>query len=280
MDGIEAAAAIRSLGGHYKKLLIVALTANAVSGMRKMFLENGFDDFLSKPIEIPKLGEMLERWVPAERRGKAAKAEGRTETGFTRIDGLDTAKGMALTGGSPANYRSVLALYCRDAETRIAFLDLPNAEADLKNFSTQVHALKSASASIGAVEISQEAALLEDAGRRGDMEAISERVSDFRESLVSMVQRIQTALDAFRELPSDGKEGVYLYSGSDEILSRLRLLKEVLAVGDVGAADKLLAELGALRLDKETSAALSDISDLVLISEFREAEKMLGELIS
>jgi CheY-like chemotaxis protein len=69
MDGIEATEEIRKCGGAYFKTLpIVALTANAVSGMKEMFLEKGFNDYLSKPIEIPKLNEIIERWIPKETR--------------------------------------------------------------------------------------------------------------------------------------------------------------------------------------------------------------------
>ena len=68
MDGIETMAAIRALGGRFEKLPIIALTANAMSGMREVFLENGFDDFLSKPIEISKLDKLIEQWVPEDKR--------------------------------------------------------------------------------------------------------------------------------------------------------------------------------------------------------------------
>jgi CheY-like chemotaxis protein len=67
MDGIEATQRIRALGvedSYYKNVPIVALTANAVSGTKEMFLENGFDDFLSKPIDTVKLNEIIEKWVP------------------------------------------------------------------------------------------------------------------------------------------------------------------------------------------------------------------------
>ncbi|MDR0867060.1 MAG: response regulator [Planctomycetota bacterium] len=69
MDGTAAAAAIRSLSGEkYKDLPIIALTANAMVGMREQFLASGFSDYLSKPIELRKLNAILERWVPAARR--------------------------------------------------------------------------------------------------------------------------------------------------------------------------------------------------------------------
>jgi PleD family two-component response regulator len=78
MDGIEATAAIRAWEAeamnNEKKtgrsaVPIIALTANAVSGMKEMFIEKGFNDFLAKPIDISKLDQMLDRWIPKEKRG-------------------------------------------------------------------------------------------------------------------------------------------------------------------------------------------------------------------
>jgi signal transduction histidine kinase/ActR/RegA family two-component response regulator len=74
MDGIEAVAAIRkweSERGNSRPLTIIALTANAISGMKEMFLEKGFNDFLSKPIEISKLDELIARLIPPEKRVEA-----------------------------------------------------------------------------------------------------------------------------------------------------------------------------------------------------------------
>jgi PAS domain S-box-containing protein len=67
MDGIEAVRLIRAWGEHNAGLPIIALTANAVSGAREMFLQNGFNDLLSKPIDVKTLAETLLRWLPGER---------------------------------------------------------------------------------------------------------------------------------------------------------------------------------------------------------------------
>jgi len=67
MDGMEAVAIIRAMENeneYYRDVPIVALTANAISGTREMFLENGFNDFLSKPIDTAKLNSVLEKWLP------------------------------------------------------------------------------------------------------------------------------------------------------------------------------------------------------------------------
>ncbi|MCL1956894.1 MAG: response regulator, partial [Fibromonadales bacterium] len=68
MDGIEATKLIREEG--YKELPIIALTANAISGIKEMFLANGFNDFLSKPIDTVKLNAVLAKWIPKEKQEK------------------------------------------------------------------------------------------------------------------------------------------------------------------------------------------------------------------
>jgi CheY-like chemotaxis protein len=67
MDGIEATRAIRALEGRFATQIIVALTANAVSGMEELFIESGMDGFLSKPIIISKLEEILLKYLPSEK---------------------------------------------------------------------------------------------------------------------------------------------------------------------------------------------------------------------
>ena len=64
MDGIEAAMEIRKLGKEYEKLPIIALTANTDSGVREVFLGNGFNGFLLKPVVKQKLEEILLEWLP------------------------------------------------------------------------------------------------------------------------------------------------------------------------------------------------------------------------
>jgi signal transduction histidine kinase/CheY-like chemotaxis protein len=75
MDGIEATAAIRALEGDwFHDIPIVALTANAVAGMKEEYLSKGFSDFVSKPIEIPKLEEVMDHWIPQEKRRQGSSA--------------------------------------------------------------------------------------------------------------------------------------------------------------------------------------------------------------
>ena len=65
MDGIEATQIIRRTGGEYgKNLPIIALTANVVNDAKQMFLDNGFQDFLAKPVSFKSIDSVLRRWLP------------------------------------------------------------------------------------------------------------------------------------------------------------------------------------------------------------------------
>ena len=72
MDGIETTAGIRKLGSKYEKLPIIALTANTAPGVEEMFLANGFDGFLSKPVSMHKIYEVIKKWIPLEEKENEA----------------------------------------------------------------------------------------------------------------------------------------------------------------------------------------------------------------
>jgi CheY-like chemotaxis protein len=280
MNGIEATAAIRAMEGEYFKAVpIIALTANAVSGMREMFLQNGFNDFLSKPIEIPKLNEIIERWIPREKRANAARnpkpTTPPTETGLV-IEGMDTSLGIALTGGTVEGYIKVLETYCRDAEKRLEILSGAPDEAALPIFITQAHALKSASASIGADEISRMAAELEKAGKKGDMGFINAELAAFCENLSCLAGRIRFTLAGYKK---GTENGVDSGGSSSAYLETLLRLKDALAAENVGKADALLKELEAMSIGTKTKETLSEVAGLTLTSDFEAAASMIGDLI-
>ncbi|GHU39522.1 hypothetical protein FACS1894190_04580 [Spirochaetia bacterium] len=197
MDGIEATAAIRAMeGSYYQELPIIALTANAITGMKEMFLEKGFNDYLSKPIEINKLDGILDKWIPKEKRVKEKRevVSREREGQHLTLPGVDVEKGVAMSGGTVKVYKKVLAIFQKDVEDRLALLQNPPDEKDLPLFVTHVHALKSASASIGAAEISDAAARLEAAGKAGDLALIGELLPDFVKQLAAVAENIKKQL--------------------------------------------------------------------------------------
>ncbi|GHV53675.1 hypothetical protein FACS1894216_12130 [Synergistales bacterium] len=283
MDGVEATKAIRALeGGKFASLPVIALTANAVSGMREMFIKNGFSDFLSKPIEISKLRKMLEKWVPEERRGAPPESREAVSPeppfGF-EIDGVDTAKGIAACG-SLSRYRATLEVYCRDAEPRVKFFEHAPREDETDAFAIQAHALKSASASIGAAGLSEIAALLEKAAQEGNAAAINEHAEDFCEQLKTIIRNIRAALAGARER-EDSADSV----SDEEIISLLSDLKKNIGAfvdgnaQNISVIDKIIERLNDMPLDARTREAVSKIADAVLISEFDDAKTELDKIL-
>jgi CheY-like chemotaxis protein len=286
MDGIEAVALIRQWEQSRRKsavspkgIPIIALTANAVTGMKEMFLEKGFNDYLSKPIEIAKLDDLISRWVPLEKRIKAGDGTRRGSfSGGFAIPGIDTAKGIGMTGGTLEGYKNVLASFRKDALKRLpllAALQAAPGAADLTDFVTHVHALKSAAGTIGAAGLSKEAAELESAGKIGDITIIEEKLSGFCEHLKETAERIDAALAESASNTKNGGVAERLDASDAEVRGLFQKLKNALEVKDMEAIDRLTGELGDKNLGKEAKDALDAISDLLLLSKFKQAVKEL-----
>jgi CheY-like chemotaxis protein len=206
MDGMEATRIIRSMSGErFRTLPVVALTANVVSGMREMFLENGFTDFLAKPIKTAELDAVLKKRLPADKlRAGPEETDARPEAAVPEIAGVDAALGLARVGGSRDLYLEVLAAFRTDAEACLARIaeepggttshTTQSPDPSLRVFITHVHAMKSALANIGAEGLSGEAALLEKAGREADVSLIRARLPAFREELAALAARVDAAL--------------------------------------------------------------------------------------
>lgn len=194
MDGMETTNLIRSFEDPYFKTLpIVALTANALIGMHRIFIQAGFNDFLPKPIDPPQLDAILKRWLKHILPTCAAPCKNK-ETA-QQIEGVDYVLGLQRTGGNPATYKKILKIYLKDILNRLDTL-LELSQTDLNLFITHVHALKSASASIGAIEVSERAKQLEFAGKDRDLDSIRALLPEFLDKLSELAENIQEYLQA------------------------------------------------------------------------------------
>jgi signal transduction histidine kinase/CheY-like chemotaxis protein len=290
MDGIETTKNIRDWETEQEELgiirfavPIIALTANAVVGAREFFIENGFDDFLAKPIDISKLNEILVQWVPKNKRSMSLVKENKTKSMenvivngasalLPGIKGVDIQHGITMTGGTKEGYRQVLSIYYKDIEKRLPQIQvIPD---NMVSFVTHAHSIKSASASIGAMEISALAADLEAAGNAGDKMHIESKLSTFINKLTELVKEIKAWEIAVEESSQKNEKG-------DEALTVI-LCELVVALKsqDVVEIDIVLDELSKKPLDAETQKALGLIYDNVLIAEYEGAIKIVGELLS
>ncbi len=170
---------------------------------------------------------MLDRWIPKEKRDtrknassgngassdnaasgngassavddtqKSSSKSAKADTADIKemyIPGVDTAKGIALTGGVFETYKQLLFMLSKDIDERLQFFRKELTTDNLPDFVTHVHSLKSASASIGAGEISSLAAGLEAIGKAGDAAFIRESLPDFTKKLEELKKDILSGL--------------------------------------------------------------------------------------
>jgi signal transduction histidine kinase/FixJ family two-component response regulator/HPt (histidine-containing phosphotransfer) domain-containing protein len=281
MDGIETTEAIRNLDVEYAKTVpIVALTANAVVGMKEMFLERGFDDYLSKPLEITRLNEIMEKWIPPEKRVatyKKIESVNEVKSAYEHfiIDGVDSKLGITFTGGTEAGYRDVLKQFSADADERLPFFESVDENTDFVLFATQAHALKSALAVIGATEISKEAAFLEEAGKTRDIDAIGEMLPRFHERL----SRLARDIDGVLAKQKDAVPEKTVTFAKAALAPLFLQLKAALTEKKMRTIDKLIAELEKIPVDETVKESINAISDGVLMSDYDEAIRLIDELL-
>jgi signal transduction histidine kinase/CheY-like chemotaxis protein/HPt (histidine-containing phosphotransfer) domain-containing protein len=228
MDGVEATKRIRALGErdpYFKNVPIIALTANAVSGAKEMFLANGFNDFISKPVEMVQLSAILEKWVPKDKQRKRT-ADGTiniSKQGMElEIEGLNTAKGLAMSAGSLENYLGTLKIFMKDGKEKLKEINAALETKNLPLFAIYAHALKSAAANIGALELSDLAKTLEMAGKQEDMNYVQEHAPNLLESLEKVVGSISRVIDEVEESKPEGP------TDTEKLKSLLAGLKEAI----------------------------------------------------
>jgi HPt (histidine-containing phosphotransfer) domain-containing protein len=195
--------------------------------------------------------------------------------GSLSIAGVDVKRGIAMTGGTEAGYRKVLAQFCKDAADRLPLFVAVPAGGEFPLFTIQAHALKSAAATIGAAALSEEAAALEAAGKAGDTAAITEKLPGFHGALSRLIEGIGQALDEKKEAPAEpGGE-----DPSPTAFHRsLAALKASLEAKDMKGIDRALGDLEKLPLAGKDREAVQAISDKVLMGEYEGAVDMVKEI--
>jgi signal transduction histidine kinase/CheY-like chemotaxis protein/HPt (histidine-containing phosphotransfer) domain-containing protein len=275
MDGIEATSHIRELKGErFRTLPIIALTANAVSGMREMFLRSGMDDFLAKPIETIKLNAMLAKWLPAEKKEKKYREQRKKSGPPIVIGGVDTRLGISRTGGTREGYIKTLEVYLSDARERTASMRTDYAARALDRFVIAVHALKSASGSIGALSLSEMAASLEQAGRQENTEFIDAQMEELLRQTDETLGRIEAFLS--REKRARDVTDASPESQDTALLhAELGKLKSALLAMEVDSIDSILEDLQRYGWSAEIEEMLAQLSKNVLLFEYEKAVELI-----
>ena len=177
IDGVDATRTIRAAGDRADKPVIIALSANAMTEARSLFIEAGMNDFVPKPIDVKDLITKVKKWLPEDKiiENDGTEAEISTDPGtdenWIRCEGLDTEAAVRALG-STVLYDKIASEYYRSGEDKYNGIMNAYANEDWTDYTIRVHALKSSSRQIGAMELGSMAEALEKAGKADDYDTI------------------------------------------------------------------------------------------------------------
>ncbi len=240
MDGVDVTKIIRSLDGEkYKKLPIIALTANALTSSRDYFMKNGFNGFLAKPIDLKQLNKVLYDYLPIRNDIKEQTEESvKTDNFAIKIKGIDSSVILKNVNGKVEAYYKILKSYTR--ETKIMYSQFDELiENDLDTFRIKIHGLKSSSANIGAVFISEKARLLEMAANDYDTEYIKNNKDAFYKKLEELLSNIEKFILQYEE--ENKKDSQEIFTTLDNNL--LLTIKKAAGDFDISAMETAMAEI-------------------------------------
>lgn len=281
MDGIETVQRIRSeCGENGTEPVIIALTANAMSGVRERFLSSGFQDYLSKPLDRKAMNDMLRRWIPEDRRQERKNNDSEEEEDSAafddiHIEGIDSGAARDQSD-SIEEYAELLSIYVLEGKRKAELIPKLAGEHNYKRYQVEVHGLKSASANIGAKDLSAEALQHEEAAIHGDIEYIEENVrvlvSDYEELLGNIEQFLQARRE---ETAPEAAEAI----GTEEVIDKAdEALKQLTRFRSRECSD-IIEGLLEYDLEPDVRALLTDISEQLKMYEDDMAEELLRSLL-
>lgn len=282
MDGIETLQKLLEQNKtEGKNPVVIALSANAVNGAAEMFLENGFDDFLAKPVQGKDFGRCLKKWLKPE----LIKAPGTENyvlsenklsvpSDFTKPDGekIDLKSALDFSGGFE-NWLSAAKTFYNGIKSKSADIEKFASEKDFNNFTIAVHALKSSAKVIGALELSEKAKELESLGK-----AVQEKSSVMTEGEIllktdSLLVLYRSYLEILKEAVFYKKEMQVQKASESEIKMVLETLKGAARDNNLTLAEDCVKKLSGMELgtDLETGTDLK-----TLLPQLQEAVETIN----
>ncbi|MFG6328957.1 MAG: response regulator [Lachnospiraceae bacterium] len=297
MDGVETLHHIRSKNGKFfQKVPVVALTANAIGGAREMFLSEGFQDFVAKPVEVSTLERVLKKFIPEERiiiktaeeteeaihrnsAGKSGDAAVSSNNGNARQQGLiDIQTGINYSGGVYEDYIDVIRLYYKSGlEKRRQMQELFEA-GEWNDYTIMVHALKSTSLGIGARELSEMAKEQEKAGKENNTEYLLANHNQLMDAYGMVLSEIASNKEFIPE-ENDSKGDRLGVIDKDLLMERLAGLAEALDTFEEDAVMPVINELSLYSYNGQNlKDRLEEVMELVQSFDFCGAADALEKL--
>ncbi len=315
MDGVETCRRIRRVEQEkgIESNVLIALTANAVTGAEKSFIGSGFDGYLSKPIAPLDLDEILRKYIPVEARLEPIPAEKlpdepmqQAETDDLKVadavDQVDTGKyknidltlGLKNMGDDQDIYIDVASTALREGRKQITKIREYYESGDMDSYIILVHGIKSGMAGLGAVSMSEHAKAHEFAGKEGRFEYIASDVNALIEHFGQVLEELEVLLaDLGVNLASDSSQETEQAMDRDDAVAAISsIMPEVKAMiknelrGAIEALDSFDQEeaMSHMNAAKEASAVVYSLFagafDSVEMLEYQEASDILEEVIA
>ncbi|MCL2208811.1 MAG: transporter substrate-binding domain-containing protein [Treponema sp.] len=267
MDGIEAVKILREMG--YKHP-IIALTANALIGRAEMFMKNGFDGFISKPIDSRELNLFLNDFIRNRKPPEVVEAARREQN-----NNIDTAD-QKFDTQEISKSSEMSRLFILDAENAINTLEKfikntgePEKE-ELDLYIITVHGMKSTLANMGEKELSGIAYKLENAGEERNFAEIANTTPSFINSLRSVIAKYKPEVKEPLNKPD---------IDLNYLREKLQIIKTACEAFDNKAAKAQLQELNQKEWPDKVKIVLDEIGTHILHSAFKKAAGLADDYL-
>ncbi len=247
LDGIETTHIIRRFHREYNDVPIIALTANAVDGVKELFLKEGMNDFIAKPIEFRALISKVKQWLPVEKirhiKGFYNVEKKQEPAADIVVGDLDTRAAIGMLG-SEKLFWSVLKDYYKVIEKKSALIQEKLEKRDWAGYTIEVHALKSSSKQIGAMSLSEKAAAMEEAGNARESNIIYRDTDAMLEQYRAYIPVLAPFFEQSERDDADRQEA------SGQILSGLfAQMREAMDALDIDGMEAAIGRLDEYRYD-------------------------------
>lgn len=261
LDGIETLKMIRNKKeDYYKKVPVVALTANVVSGAKEMFINAGFQDYIAKPIEVSKLEVVLLNYLPTDVLQISEENQSEVEENNLKIidiTGIDTEVGIKNCNGNVDNYINILKFVAKEGKEKCDLLKRCLKEEDYERYIVEVHGIKGAMVSIGAQKLSTLAKNHEYAGKEENFKYIHNNIDvllhTYEEIIIGIEQYFQTMKES-----------------DDTIAKKIILINSVL--------EQELIKVEQMLHEFDSSMAIEKVDDLLSFEINEEVKIFLNKL--
>ncbi len=212
MDGVETLQRLREQNGACGDAAVIVLTANAVVGVKDFYLEQGFDDYLSKPISGRLLEEMLTKYLPEELVMKReisgeinvinAKQEGfrpdeiRNVLAVERIDLVGSLERME---GNKDRYRSAAKLFAELCEERLRMLHEYIRKEEVPGYVALIHTVRNEAELLGAQDLAEMSREMEKMGKEGNLSFLRDKFTLLSAEYQRVAQCYKTLFDSKKE---------------------------------------------------------------------------------